>query len=66
MKQEYKQLKKILIQKISNWKDLKPVRGLIEDFFKVAKDTFGLGTFHKYTTKSISKSIYICLLLIAI
>ena len=66
IKQEYKQLKKILIQKITNWKELKPVRGLIEDFFKVAKDTFGLGQFHKYTTKSISKSIYICLLLTAI
>jgi len=66
IKQEYKQLKKILIQKITNWKDLKPVRGLIEDFFKVAKDTFVLGQFHKYTTKSISKSIYICLLLTAI
>ena len=32
-------LKKIVIQKISNWKYLKIVRGLIEDFFKVAKDT---------------------------
>ena len=66
IKQEYKRLKKILIYKIQNWNELKPVRGLIEDFFKVAKDAFGLGTFHKYTTESISKSIYICLLLTAI
>ena len=51
---------------LNNWKDLKPERGLIEDFFKVGKDAFGLGKFHKYTTKSITKSIYLCILLTAI
>lgn len=63
IKKEYRRLKTILIQKIENWDNLKPVRGLIEDFFKVAKDAFGLGKFHKYTTKSTSKSIYLCILL---
>lgn len=62
-KKEFQKLKTILINKIENWDNLKPVRGLIEDFFKVAKDAFGLGKFHKYTTKSISKSVYLCLLL---
>ena len=62
-KKNYILLKTILIKQITNWDNLKPVRGLIEDFFKVAKDAFGLGKFHKYTTKSISKSIYLCLLL---
>ena len=39
----------ILFEKLKNWKDLKPIRGLIEDFFKVAKDAFGLGEFHSFT-----------------
>ena len=63
IKREYQILKTILIQQVENWDNLKPVRGLIEDFFKVAKDAFGLGKFHKYTTKSVSKSIYLCILL---
>ena len=62
-KKEYRRLKTILIKQIEQWDDLKPVRGLIEDFFKVAKDAFGLGKFHKYTTKSVSKNIYLCILL---
>jgi len=62
-KKNYILLKTILIKQIANWDNLKPVRGLIEDFFKVAKDAFGLGKFHKYTTKSITKNIYLCLLL---
>lgn len=48
---------------LKNWKDLKPERGLIEDFFKVNKDTFELSKFHKYTINSITKSIYLCILL---
>lgn len=47
-------------------KDYKPVRGIIEDFFKVAKDAFGLGKFHSYTVDSMSKNIYFCLLLTTI
>ena len=52
--------------KLEGWDDLKPVRGLIEDFFKVGKDLFGLGKFHKYSTKSMTKTIYLCLMLTAI
>ena len=51
---------------LKNWKDLKPIRGQIEDFFKVAKNTFGLGQFHSYTTESMYKNIYLCLLLTAL
>ena len=53
----------ILFEKLKNWKDLKPIRCLIEDFFKVAKDAFGLGEFHSYTVESMSRKIYLCLLL---
>ena len=65
-KKEYNHLKHLLMEYLKNWKDLKPERGLIEDFFKVGKDTFGLGKFHKYTINSISKSIYLCILLTAL
>ena len=40
------------------------VRGVIEDFFKAAKEAFGLGKFHSFTNKSMYKNIYLCLLLI--
>ena len=53
----------ILFEKLKNWKDLKPIRGLIEDFFKVAKDAFGLGEFHSYTVESMSrKNLFILII----
>ena len=53
----------ILYEKLENWKELKPIRGLIEDFFKVCKDAFGLGEFHAYTQSSMRRNIYLCILL---
>ena len=35
--------------KYNEWKEYKPVRGIIEDFFKAAKEAFGLGKFHSFT-----------------
>ena len=52
-----------LYKKLENWKELKPIRGLIEDFFKVCKDAFGLGEFHAYTQSSMRRNIYLCILL---
>ena len=66
LKTEIKILSKELIKELDNWKDLKPVRGLIEDFFKAAKGAFGLCVFHSYTEKSMQKNIYLCLLLTAL
>ena len=59
-------LQKLLLIKLENWKDYKPTRGIIEDFFKAAKGAFGLGKFHSFTDKSMYKNIYLCLLLTAI
>ena len=50
-KQLFLRLTTELYKNIENWKKLKPIRELIEDFFKVAKDAFGLGVFHSYTQK---------------
>ena len=58
-KQLFLRLTTELYKNIGNWKKLKPIRGLIEDFFKVAKDAFGLGIFHSYTQKSMRKNIYL-------
>jgi hypothetical protein len=55
-----------LYKKLENWKKLKPIRGLIEDFFKVCKDAFGLGEFHAYTQSSMRRNIYLCILLSAL
>ena len=63
LKKDIDSIASILYQKLQNWKELKPIRGIIEDFFKVAKDAFGLGEFHSYTVESMSRKIYLCLLL---
>ena len=59
-------LERLLLIKLENWKEYKPTRGIIEDFFKAAKGAFELGKFHSYTDKSMYKNIYLCLLLTAI
>ena len=63
LKNEFNLLCSKLYYFLENWKDLKLERGIIEDFFKVAKDAFGLGKFHCYTVESMSRNIYLCLLL---
>lgn len=65
-KKLYKSLKNLLLEKIKNWKDYKPIRGKIEDFFKVTKQTFGLDKLHKYSNESITKHIYLTILLTTI
>ena len=62
-KKLYKRLKKILLQKIENWKRYKPVRGKIEDFFKLCKSGLGLKKLHKYTPDSAKKTTIITVLL---
>ena len=62
-KKLYLKLTTRLYECLENWKDLKPIRGLIEDFFKVGKDAFGLGKFHSYTPNSMKRNIILCLLL---
>ena len=63
LKKDIDSIASILYQELRNWKELKTIRGIIEDFFKVAKDAFGLGEFHSYTVESMSRKIYLCLLL---
>lgn len=66
IKNDTEEIFKVLCEKLNKWKNFKPLRGLIEDFFKVGKDAFGLGKFHSYTAESMKKNIYLCILLTAL
>ncbi|SCG85862.1 transposase [Methanobacterium congolense] len=55
-KKLYNTLKNVLIQKIENWKQYKPIRGKIEDFFKLCKSGLSLKKLHKYTPESAQRT----------
>lgn len=55
-KQLYNTLKKILFEKIENRKHYKPIRGKIEDFFKLCKSGLSLKKLHKYTPESAKRT----------
>jgi hypothetical protein len=59
-------LVKSLREKIENWKNYKPIRGTIEDIFKLAKNSFSLKKFHRYTKRSVKKSVCLHVLLVGI
>ncbi|MGB7969181.1 MAG: IS5/IS1182 family transposase, partial [Methanobacterium sp.] len=63
LKDLYKTLKRILLKKIDNWKHYKPIRGKIEDFFKLCKSGLGLKKLHKYTPESAKRTTIITVLL---
>lgn len=58
-KQFYNGLKKELFKKLDEWKKYKPIRGKIEDFFKLLKQGLNLREIHKYTPKSVEKTVYL-------
>jgi hypothetical protein len=40
---------------IKNWKELRPIRSLIEDTFKLAKKACNMENLHRYTMRSVKK-----------
>ena len=62
-KRLFKRLKKELISKLMNWKHYKPIRGKIEDYFKVLKNSLEMRKIHKFTPKSVEKTLYLYVLL---
>ena len=68
----YKSEKKLIFEKlvrefarlIKNWEAFKPIRSIIEDLFKVAKNSFGLDKIHRYTKKSVEKFAALNVLLV--
>lgn len=57
LKQIYKRLRRELLQLIEDWENYKPIRGKIEDFFKLCKSGLNLKKIHKYTPKSAKKTV---------
>ena len=57
-----KSLKAIL----ENWEKYKPIRGMIVDIFKLAKNAFSLNNLHRYTKRSVKKLVCLHVLLVAI
>jgi len=65
-KKIYKLLKSILFEKINNWKRYKPIRGKIEDFFKLCKSGLSLKKLHKYTPESAKRTAILTVFLAGI
>lgn len=51
---------------MQSWEDFKPVRSLIEDVFKVAKNSFSMRKMHRYTMPSVKKACSLVVLLVGI
>jgi hypothetical protein len=55
-KKLYNTLKTELLKKIAKWKKYKPIRGKIEDFFKLCKSGLSLKKLHKIHTRISQKN----------
>ena len=58
-KRFYDNLKHELLKKLDNWKKFKTIRGKIEEFFKLLKQGLNMREIHKYTPKSVEKTVYL-------
>ena len=58
-KRFYDNLKHELLKKLDDWKKFKPIRGKIEDFFKLLKPGLNMREIHKDTPKSVEKTAYL-------
>jgi len=65
-KKFFNRLAKDLINIIDNWKEYRPIRGMIEDIFKLAKNAFSLRKLHRYTERSVVKIICLNVLLVGV
>ncbi len=54
-KKFFQQLKKEFKRNMENWKHFKYIRSIIEDMFKLAKQSLDMHRIHRYTTESIVK-----------
>jgi hypothetical protein len=65
-KKFFNQLMESLRIKLENWEEYKPIRSIIEDMFKLAKNAFSLKKLHRYTERSVKKFVCLDVLLIGI
>lgn len=64
-KQFYNNLKHDLFKKLDPWKKFKPIRGKIEDFFKLLKQGLNMKPIHKYIPKSVYLNVFLGSLIIS-
>ncbi|MDI6811636.1 MAG: transposase, partial [archaeon] len=62
----FNRLVKSLKEKLENLEDYRPIRGMIEDIFKLAKDAFSLKKLHRYTKRSVKKLVCLHVLLVGV
>jgi len=62
----YKRLREKLFDLLDNWKDFRRSRWTIEKVFEFLKENLDLSYIHAYTLKSVSKKVYLNVLLIGI
>lgn len=62
----YKRLVRDFKRKITNWKRLKPIRGMIEDWNKLTKEAFSMKKIHRFTYRSVVKYVSLNALLAGI
>lgn len=62
----YEMLREKLFDLLDNWKDFRRSRWTIEKIFEFLKENLDLGYIHAYTLKSVSKKVYLNVLLIGI
>ena len=50
----YKAIIRKLLALLKRWADFPPIRSLIEDLFKLGKETFALKALHRYSRLSVT------------
>ena len=61
-----KRLVRKLFDGLAHQDHYQTIRSLIEDIFKLTKDAFSLKKFHKYTTRSVKKTVCLNVLLVGL
>jgi len=60
------QLVRRLKTRLEQWEVYRPIRGMIEDVFKLAKEAFSLKRLHRYTERSVKKIVCLDVLLVGV
>ena len=55
-----------LLLGLANWEAYRPIRAMIEDVFKLAKEAFSLKKLHRYTRRSAKKIVCATVLLVGV
>lgn len=65
-KEFFIRLVKRLKTRLEEWEIYQPIRGMIEDVFKLAKEAFSLKRLHRYTGRSVKKVVCLHVLLVGV